>query len=257
MRVAKKLKALTFLVGAFGSGKTEVSLNLALAATGEGLSVTLIDLDTVTPALRSRQAASILADAGVELIAPVGQLAYADLPAVPSGVRSAIEDEARSVIVDVGGSPAGARVLASMAEPIATRGHECWAVVSPWRPDTSSPATAVRELRAIEELGRLPLTGIVCNLHLPAELTAEEIKRGWDVVAQTARDLGIPVVFCTAGPGRADQAQTALAGTAGAQQVDIMELKLFMKAPWEDDPAAAPWTVATAPAARAAARRYE
>ncbi len=258
MRVSEQLRPLTFLVGAFGSGKTEVALNLALAAAREGLAVTLIDLDTVTPALRSRQAAAILADAGVELIAPAGQLAYADLPAVPATVRSALEDERRSVVVDVGGSPAGARVLASMAGPIAARGHHCWGVVSPWRPDTSDPARAARELRAIEELGRLRLTGLVCNLHLPADLSDEAILRGFEVVNLTARHLGVPLVFCTAGPGRAGRVRQVLDGLAEGQRVDIVELRLFMKAPWEDDPAAAPWTAAAAPTQAArAARRYQ
>ncbi len=250
MRVSEKLRPLTFLVGAFGSGKTEIALNLALRAAGEGLSVTLIDLDTVTPALRSRQAVDILAAAGVELIAPAGQLAYADLPAVPGGVRAALEDDRRHVIVDVGGSPAGARVLASMAEPISSRGYASWGVVSPWRPDTSSPGAAVRELRAIEEFGRLQLTGLVANLHLPAELPADELQRGWGVVTGAARELGVPVVFCAVGPGRARQVHAALGSSGGGTShapVEIFGLRLFMKAPWDDDPAAAPWTAATSP----------
>ena len=40
---------LTVVVGHMGSGKTEFSVNLALAMAGEGRSVTLADLDVVTP----------------------------------------------------------------------------------------------------------------------------------------------------------------------------------------------------------------
>ena len=46
------------LVGNYGSGKTEISLNLALKLARRGEKVTLVDLDIVNPYFRSSERAS-------------------------------------------------------------------------------------------------------------------------------------------------------------------------------------------------------
>ena len=60
------------LVGNYGSGKTEISLNLALKLARRGEKVTLVDLDIVNPYFRSRERRDLLESAGIRLISSWG-----------------------------------------------------------------------------------------------------------------------------------------------------------------------------------------
>ncbi|HPY94550.1 MAG TPA: hypothetical protein PLR12_03915, partial [Clostridia bacterium] len=76
-------KRLFVILGPFGTGKTEISLNLALALAAQGRQAALADLDLVNPYFRSREKEEVLEQAGVRLIAPEGALRHADLPSIP------------------------------------------------------------------------------------------------------------------------------------------------------------------------------
>jgi hypothetical protein len=238
---ATLLRQLNLVVGPFGSGKTEIALNIALGAAALGLPITLVDLDTVTPALRSRQVAPVLRAAGVDLVAPAGQLAYADLPTVPGGVHGAISSDERITVVDVGGNPTGARVLGSLNSAISARSYHCWGVVSPWRPDASDPQTAGRSLAAVAAQGRIELTGLVGNLHLPAETTTERIRHGWRVIAATAAGMGLPVSLCAAEGRQVSLVRQVLDDEQDATGVPVLGLRLMMRPPWDAGPDDVAW----------------
>ena len=59
-------------VGHFGSGKSEVAINEALATSSRDLRPTLVDLDVVKPYFRCRLLRDTLADRGVQLELPPG-----------------------------------------------------------------------------------------------------------------------------------------------------------------------------------------
>ena len=59
---------LTIVTGHYGTGKTEFSVNLALALADEGEQVMMADLDIVNPYFRSRERKALLEDAGIRLI---------------------------------------------------------------------------------------------------------------------------------------------------------------------------------------------
>ena len=61
------------LVGHFGSGKTEIAVNLALALAAERPGVNLVDLDLVKPYFRCRLARDAVGPRGVRLVAPEGE----------------------------------------------------------------------------------------------------------------------------------------------------------------------------------------
>ena len=58
----------SILTGHYGTGKTEVSVNLALALAAEGEQVMLADLDIVNPYFRSRGRRPLLRKAGVRVV---------------------------------------------------------------------------------------------------------------------------------------------------------------------------------------------
>jgi hypothetical protein len=192
-------RRVTLLVGHFGSGKTEIALNGALELAEAGEAVTLADLDVVKPYFRTRSARQLLAEAGIELVAPAGECVHADLPIIVPQVRTALRDPERRTIMDVGGDDTGARVLGSLSDVIPTDETDCLIVLNFRRPSTQNPEEAVSMVRQIEAVSRVSVTGLVSNTHLLRETIAEVVLDGHAMAQETARALGIPVVAVTAG----------------------------------------------------------
>ena len=182
------------LVGHFGSGKTEIALSSAMELAGQGVPVTMADLDVVKPYFRTRSARALLREAGIELLAPEGEHIHADLPIVVPQIRSHLRQSDRRVIIDVGGDDVGARVLGSLADVVPASETECFLVLNFARPSTPDVDGAIAMVREIEAVGRLPVTGLISNTHLMDETTPEVIFEGLDRALDTGRSLDIPVV---------------------------------------------------------------
>ena len=63
-------KDVILFTGNYGSGKTEVAVNVASRLASNGKKVTIVDLDLVNPYFRCREARVQLEDLGVRVIAP-------------------------------------------------------------------------------------------------------------------------------------------------------------------------------------------
>ncbi len=111
-------RRVTVLAGHFGSGKTEITLNGALALAASGLKVSLIDLDVVKPYFRSRSAQQLLERSGIDLVAPLGEYFSSDLPIICADVRTHLLDASRKVLVDAGGNDSGVRALSSVSDAL-------------------------------------------------------------------------------------------------------------------------------------------
>ena len=74
------MNKLIIVIGAYGSGKSEYSINLARSFMEEGKDTVLVDLDVVNPYFRSRDVRDEFAKIGIEVVAPDGQFSHADLP---------------------------------------------------------------------------------------------------------------------------------------------------------------------------------
>lgn len=186
------------LTGAFGSGKTEIAINLALrwARRDEDDTpgrVALVDLDVVTPYFRSRDLSNVLSEFGVELVSPLTYGRYSEPTALTPAILGAIQDTSRTVVIDVGGDPAGAHVLARYSGYLAETDHELNLVVNPRRPATATVDGVVRMAREIEAASRLRFAGLISNPNLMADTTTDTIREGHEVVLQAAARLGLPV----------------------------------------------------------------
>jgi len=185
--------------GAYGSGKTEVSVNYAMQlATSQNLPITIIDLDIVNPYFRSREAAFELETYGVRVIMPPNEQCYADLPIILPEIRGEIERSEGKVVIDVGGDDAGARVLSSLADAFVPLGYEFLMVLNARRPFTSDVAGSLKMMRDIETSSRLKLTGIVSNTHLIGETTAQTVTEGYKLAFEVGKAAALPVVFVSA-----------------------------------------------------------
>jgi hypothetical protein len=187
-------RRVTFLVGHFGSGKTEITLNAALALAAGGKRVSVVDLDVVKPYFRSRSAIDILAAAGVEMVAPLGEYFTSDLPIIIPAVRGKLEHPDGTVLFDAGGDDTGVRVVGSLRGSIPVGETDFLLVLNFRRPFTPDPDSAVQMAREIQVAARFPLTGVFSNTHLMNETTPELVREGLALAQETARRLNLPVV---------------------------------------------------------------
>lgn len=192
-------KQIIAIVGGFGSGKTEVSVNLAkyLVATQE-TPVTIVDLDLVNPYFRSREAITELEKLGVRAVAPQGGQFYADLPILLPEVKGVIEDPEGFLILDVGGDAQGSKALGSLSVEFKPGSYEMLMVVNSRRPATSSIESSLGTMGRIEMSSHLEFTGLISNSHLINETDFAIIKEGYDLAGGIARAKNIPLRFISA-----------------------------------------------------------
>lgn len=185
---------LNIITGHYGTGKTEFAVNLALAMAAEGQQVMLADLDIVNPYFRSRERRPMLEAAGVRLISTSQACTDADVPSLPAELLTVLEDRAARGILDIGGDPVGARVLARYQPKIVQEDYQLIYVLNANRPEVRTPENAVAYLRAIEETTGLTCTGMVNNTHLCTETTPAEVRKGAALAAEVSSQTGIPVL---------------------------------------------------------------
>lgn len=214
---------LTLVTGHYGTGKTEFSVNLALALAGEGARVALADLDIVNPYFRSRERRELLEAAGVRLVATSQALADADVPALPAELHAVLEDRTVRGVLDIGGDPSGARVLRRYRPRILKEDYQLLYVVNAARPEVRTAERSVEYLRGIEAVTGLSCSGLVNNTHLCNETTPETVREGALLAGEVSRMTGVPVV-CHAAEARF---QNPL------RDLDPFPIEIRMKKPWE------------------------
>lgn len=210
------------LLGHFGSGKTEVAIHQALALAGSGDRPLLLDLDFITPYYRSRDVSEELSALGVDVVAPEGELSRSDLPVVTARAVQAIASHPGPVVADIGGDE-GARVIGSLVHRLPPGSFQAWMVVNPLRPGTGTPKQVAEYARWLEQIARLPFTGLVNNTNAGTLTQPHHVREGLDQVRAAAELLGLPVVFSAA---RADLVPLL-------PDLEVRSLQLKMRPPWE------------------------
>jgi len=216
---------ITIITGHYGTGKTEFSVNLALALAAEGESVMLADLDIVNPYFRSRERKDLLQQAGVKVISSSQACSNADVPSLPAELLAILEDRGMRGVLDIGGDPVGARVLARFRPKITQEDYQLIYVLNANRPEVRTVENAVAYLRNIEAVTGLSCTGIVNNTHLCGETTEEEIRNGAELATQVSAETGLPVLCHVA--------IEPLAEKLSDLSEDVFPITIKMKKPWE------------------------
>ncbi len=187
-------KQITVVLGHYGSGKTEFSINLAMFYKSIGKKTALVDLDIANVYFRSREKQDLLESNGIEVYAGAYRHEItAELPAIDSGIKKPLEDPGCSTIIDVGGNQSGAKVLKQFQKYLSEETTEMLCVINANRPETQTSKGAVAHLRQIEEEIGMRIHGIINNTHLLKETGVEDILTGKSVCEEISEQLGIPI----------------------------------------------------------------
>ena len=192
-------KRVTIFAGHYGSGKTNIAVNYALALKKEFESVKIADLDIVNPYFRTKDSAKELEAAGIPLISPAFANSNVDLPALPQELYSLVQRRDCYAVLDVGGDDRGAYALGRYTPYILEENnYEMIFVANFYRPLTQTPEDALEVMREIEIAGGIPFTAIVNNSNL-GNLTALEDITATENKAQALSQLaGLPILFTSA-----------------------------------------------------------
>lgn len=194
------MKRVTLLAGHYGSGKTNIAVNMALNAAAKAGSgrLAIADLDIVNPYFRTEDSRDELEKAGIRLICSGYANTNVDLPSMPDDLYAITDDHDLHVIIDVGGDDRGALALGRLSEALkAEDDYEMYMVINCYRPLSRDPESTVEIMKEIECAGRMPFTGLINNSNLGRDTEAETVLASVSYAEKTSALTGLPVVYTT------------------------------------------------------------
>ena len=191
-------KRITIISGHFGSGKTNVAVNLALELKKTKQDVAILDIDIVNPYFRTKDSMNELIENGIRLICSEYANTNVDIPALPQQIYSVTDSLNTSFIIDVGGDDRGALALGRLAPKIKEENdYDMYYVVNMFRPLTSDSKSAIEVMREIEFACKMKFTGIINNSNLGLETTEEDVLNSVEYANSVAKEAGLKVVLTT------------------------------------------------------------
>jgi len=222
----------TVLCGAFGSGKTELAVNMALGLGKKHSNVSLVDIDIVKPMFRSRELRSLVVSAGVRMVDTIAGLENADLPIVTGEVDALIGPAGGRVVIDVGGDHLGARALGRYAGRM-TRDVDVLYVVNTRRPFASNKDEIIKMMGMVSGASRLPISGLVANTNLATESDFDMVYEGMDIIGQVALETGVPLRFIVVYDELARIHPDKVGRLKEDFGLDVLPLRRYLLKPWE------------------------
>lgn len=187
-------KRIVLLSGHYGSGKTNIAVNLALRLRKARERVAIADIDIVNPYFRTKDSQAELEAAGVRVISSAFASSNVDLPALPQEIYAVTDDRTLSAVIDVGGDDRGALALGRWRDAIlAEDNYEMLLVVNRFRPLTRDAASALEVMREIENAAGMRFTAIANNSNLGEETTPEDVLSSMDYAREICRRTGLPL----------------------------------------------------------------
>jgi len=225
-----KDKRIRVIVGHYGSGKTEFSVNYALKLAEQGKKTALADLDIANPYFRSRERKQLMEEKGIKVYSNTfGYDITADLPAITANIKAPLEDPTCHTIVDAGGDNQGARILIQFGKYFTGKDCDFFCVVNANRPETNTVECALGHIIKIQMETNLKVTGLINNTHLLMETKAEDIIKGYLLCKKLSECLDIPVKYNCCEEGICDDLK---AKSKNIQNFNVFLIKLYMRDSW-------------------------
>ena len=191
-------KRILLLSGHYGSGKTNIALNLAFHLKQTHERVAIADVDIVNPYFRTSDSRTDLEHAGIRLICSEFAGSNVDLPALPASIYAVTADPSQAAVIDVGGDDRGALALGRLRDQIlAENNYEMLLVINRFRPLTKTAELTVEVMREIEAASQIPFTAIINNSNLGPETTAEDVLDSTAYANEVCALTGLPLKMTT------------------------------------------------------------
>ena len=202
------MKKIIILIGNYGSGKTEIALNMAVRAAAEGKRTQVIDLDKINDYFRMSDHVKLLDEKNINLVSPTFAGAGLTQTNMSAAVGSAFAQDWDLVVFDVGGDPAGAMSLARYHSDFAALEPgqlEVYDIINVRRPMSETPEKILKLKADMEGFARQTVTGFINNSNLQTWASAQDLRDGYPVVRAASEMSGIPVVHTTGLPAYLDE----------------------------------------------------
>ncbi|GMO13954.1 MAG: hypothetical protein Ta2E_03910 [Mycoplasmoidaceae bacterium] len=181
----------TFIIGYYGSGKSEVSINLAINEKYEYL----VDLDVVNPYFRSRQVDSELSKHRIKLLSSTNvDTKYLDMPYIDEAIYELYEKFNGSMLFDFGGDAIGASIIKQFDHK---NNLQILFVINVFRPYTNSVANIIKQINKIEIKAKCKITGLINNSNMLEHTTVKDVLYGQKIIEQVSKKINVPLVLTT------------------------------------------------------------
>jgi hypothetical protein len=229
------LKRITLIVGHYGSGKTEFSVNEVVRLKQKIEKVSILDMDIANPYFRSRERQQFMEDLGITVyFNSFGYDITEDLPAISACMKAPLENKEFTVVADVGGDNAGARVLNQFKKYFVDETDcEMLIVINANRPETDTFDGAMYHINTIQTETGLKVKGLINNTHMLRETTTEDILKGYRLCRQISEKIQVPIVYNTCVEELVPQLEQVKAAE-GLDDLVIYPMKLYMRPTWLD-----------------------
>lgn len=229
------MKRITLIVGHYGSGKTEFSVNHVINLKKQFEKVAILDMDIANPYFRSRERQEFLED--MDIAVHHNSFGYditEDLPALSACMKAPLENKDYIVVADVGGDNAGARVLNQFKKYFVDESDcEMLIVINANRPETDTVEGALYHIQTIEAETGLKVKGLINNTHLLRETKVEDILKGYKLCKDLSRELNVPITYNTCIEKLVPELEKVKAEQA-MDDIVIYPIKLYMRPTWLD-----------------------
>ncbi len=193
-----KYKRITLLSGHYGSGKTNIAVNMALDLKKQYDKVAVADLDIVNPYFRTKDSMEDFKQNGIRLIVSEYANSNLDIPALPDDMYAITDDRQLKTIIDVGGDDRGALALGRIAPQIIKENdYDMLMVINRFRPLTPDAESTLEVMREIELAGGIKFTGLINNSNLGAQTEKEDVLSSVKYANKVSALSGLPVVLTT------------------------------------------------------------
>jgi hypothetical protein len=187
------MKRITIISGHYGSGKSEISVNLALNNKVDYI----VDLDIINPYFRSRALTDLFEEHGIHLVeSTIKGMLNSDMPYVSGEAAVPFVNTDITAIYDLGGTENGGRVLIQFVDRIKDLENiDLLYVVNIFRPETATTKLIIDAIGKLEGEAQLKVTGLINNTNLMHLTTVDEVLEGERVLKEVSKELGLPIKY--------------------------------------------------------------
>lgn len=220
------MKRINIITGHYGSGKTEIALNMALKLREENKNVIICDMDIVNPYFRTNDAKELLDKKGIKVISPDYASTNIDIPVLPGDILSVFSDKDSYAILDLGGDDDGAVALGQFHNYLKDEDYDMFFVLNALRPDTSNTEDVKTLAKNIEYTSRARITGLINNTNLSYLTEEKHLLESLEFGEECAKALGVDIKYIS---GTKD----TLKNLPEKYKDKAFETELFMKLPFD------------------------